>query len=298
MKPAVFDYYTPKTLEEAFTLLDEHGFDAKIISGGQSLVPMMSMRLARPEVLIDINHLEELDYIKINDDVIEIGGLTRQYRLEESKDLEKACPLLTEGIKLVGHSQIRSRGTVGGSIAHADPTAELPVMLKTLDGTLTLKSSEGERTLTVDDFFLTFLTTIIEPNEILSAITIPRTTAEKTGYAIEEFALRKGDFAIVLAAAAVTLDAEDRLTSVKLTLGGVDGVPVGVEEVVEELIGTVPTEEQINACCENIIDLVDPEPDIHASVEYRKDLSVTLSQRVIKKAIDSAKKGSLGGVKE
>lgn len=290
VKPAVFDYVTPKTLEEAFSLLDEYGFDSKIISGGQSLVPMMNMRLARPEVLIDINELKEIEYINVTDKEIQIGGLTRQYRVENSKELQEACPLLTEGMTLIGHSQIRSRGTVGGSITHADPTAELPVILATLDGTITLGSSEGMRTLTPDEFFLTYLTTTIEPNEILCSITIPRTFNERTGYAIEEFTLRKGDFAIVLAAAIVTLDDEGKVSSAKLTVGGVDGIPVVVEEVVDDLIGKLPTDEKIEACCEQIVDLIDPEPDIHASVEYRKDLSVTLSQRVLKKAVERANK--------
>lgn len=289
MKPAVFDYFTPKTLEEALSLLDEYGFEAKVISGGQSLVPMMNMRLARPEVLIDINDVKELEYINVAEEVIEIGGMTRHYKVEYSEELKEACPLLTEGVKLIGHAQIRSRGTVGGSVTHADPTAELPVILATLNGEITLDSTAGQRTLTFDEFFLTYLTTTIEPNEILSSISIPR-QPEGTGYAIEEFTLRKGDFAIVLAAAVVTLDANGMVISARLTLGGVDGIPVVAEEVTDDLIGKVPTEEVIHECCEQIPNMIDPEPDIHASVAYRKDLSVTLSRRVLEKAIERANK--------
>ncbi len=274
MKPAVFDYFTPATLEEAFSLLDEYGFEAKIISGGQSLVPMMNMRLA-------------LDYIHIAEDVIEIGGMTRHYQVEYSEALKEACPLIPEGVKLIGHSQIRSRGTIGGSVTHADPTAELPVILATLNGEITLESTEGQRTLTSDEFFLTYLTTTIEPNEILCSISIPR-QSEGTGYAVEEFTLRQGDFAIVLAAAAVTLDAEGKVAAVRLTLGGVDGIPVIADDITDELIGELPTDERIDACCKQVVDIIDPEPDIHASVAYREDLSVTLSQRVLKKAVERA----------
>ena len=155
-------------MNEALDLLDEFGYDAKIMSGGQSLIPMMNMRLARPKVIIDINNISELNYIRVTDSVIQIGGMTRHYQVEESKEIEQVCPLLTEGMKLIGHSQIRSRGTIGGSVAHADPTAELPVMLTTLGATITLASPEGLRTVTTDEFFLTYLTTTIEMNEIIS----------------------------------------------------------------------------------------------------------------------------------
>ncbi|MFZ7945228.1 FAD binding domain-containing protein [Neobacillus sp. 19] len=283
MKPAVFDYHSPVELEEALDLLDEFGYDAKIMSGGQSLIPMMNMRLARPQVLIDINNIAELDYIRVTDTGIQIGGLTRHFQVEESKEIERVCPLLTEGMKLIGHSQIRSRGTIGGSVAHADPTAELPVMLTTLGATITLASSEGVRTLTTDEFFLTYLTTTIEMNEILVSIDIPISPA-RTGYAIDEFTLRKGDFAIVLAAASVTLSEDGTVEAATLCLGGVDGVPVLLNEVTDELVGKVPDPAYIAECCNQIADLVDPEPDIHATSEYRKDLCITYAKRVLERA--------------
>src|SRR5699024_10563061 len=154
MKPAVFDYYAPESLDESLSLLEEHGFDSKILSGGQSLIPMMNMRLARPKVLIDINKLNELSYIDVREDCIEIGGLTRQHFVEENEEIRKKCPFLIEGIKYVGHSQIRSRGTIGGSIVHVDPTAELPVILTTLGGTVTVQSSDGKRDIEPDELFL------------------------------------------------------------------------------------------------------------------------------------------------
>ncbi|MEC1522793.1 xanthine dehydrogenase family protein subunit M [Neobacillus niacini] len=287
MKPAVFDYYSPSGLEEALSLLDEFGYDAKIMSGGQSLIPMMNMRLARPKVVIDISKIDELNFINITDSVIQIGGLTRHFQVEESKEIGEICPLLTEGMKLIGHSQIRSRGTIGGSVVHADPTAELPVMLSTLGATITLASSEEYRTLTTDEFFMTYLTTTIETNEILVSIEIPIPPAN-TGFAIDEFTLRKGDFAIVLAAASVTLDDEGRVKSATLGLGGVDGVPVILDEITEELIGHFPDSDTISECCNRIGDLVDPEPDIHASGEYRKDLCITYAKRVLERAAEKA----------
>jgi carbon-monoxide dehydrogenase medium subunit/2-furoyl-CoA dehydrogenase FAD binding subunit len=287
VKPAVFDYHAPTELSEALALLDENSFDAKIMSGGQSLIPMMNMRLARPKVIVDINNITELNYIRVTDTVIQIGGMTRHYQVEESKEIAQVCPLLTEGMKLIGHSQIRSRGTIGGSVAHADPTAELPVMLTTLGATITLASSDGLRTVTPDEFFMTYLTTTIEMNEILVSIEIPR-PPKRTGFAIDEFTLRKGDFGIVLAAASVILDEEGKVEAATLCLGGVDGVPVVLEEVTDGLIGMEPGKQLIAECCSLIPDLVDPEPDIHASAEYRKDLCVTYAKRVLGLAAERA----------
>lgn len=291
MKPAVFDYYSPSTLEESLTLLDEYGFDAKVLSGGQSLIPMMNMRLARPKILIDINKIDDLNYIQITEQEIRIGGLTRHYQVEHSKELAKVCPLLSEGMKLVGHSQIRSRGTFGGSTVHADPTAEVPVMLATLGASITLASIEGERTLSTEEFFLTYLTTTIEPNEILTSVQIPHSPM-RTGVAIEEFTLRNGDFAIVLAAASITLDENGKVERAVLVLGGVDGVPVVLNEVTDELYGKVPGNDVIHDCTSQIEDLIDPEADIHASADYRKDLSVTLSRKVLERAAKRAMSGS------
>lgn len=288
MKPAAFDYYTPKTMQEALELLEEFGYDAKILAGGQSLIPTMNMRLASPQALIDIGKLDELAYIRIHDTDVQIGATTRHYAVEHSPHILEVCPMLSEGIKLVGHSQIRSRGTIGGSLVHADSTAELPVILRTLGGTVTLASLEGERTVEAEEFFLTYLTTTIEPNEILVSANFPRIAA-RTGHAIEEFALRKGDFAIVLAAASVTIAQDGSIESVRLGLGGVDGAPIRLEDVEEELEGQEPDSDLIAECCESIRDAIDPEPDIHASTEYRKDLSVTLSRRVLEKAIQRAK---------
>ncbi len=283
MKPASFHYFRPETLAEALSLLNKYGFEAKLLAGGQSLIPMMNMRLARPQFIIDMNRIRDLSCIRNAGGKLEIGGLTRHYMVEESEVVREVCPMLAEGMRLVGHSQIRSRGTIGGSLAHADPTAELPVMLSALEGTVTAASSEGERELAPDELFVTYMTTSLEPNEILTKVSIPAIPA-RTGHAIEEFTLRKGDFAIVLAAAAVTLDVDGAVEKAVLCIGGVDGVPVRMDEVTDALVGREPDAATIDEACAAIADLVDPEPDIHASAEYRKDLSVVLSRRVLKKA--------------
>lgn len=288
MKPIAFDYYTPDTLKEALVLLDQYGFDAKVLSGGQSLVPMMNMRLARPEILIDINGIDELNYINLTENGLKMGGLTRHFQVENHEGIHKAFPMLAEGMKMIGHTQIRSRGTIGGSIVHADPTAELPVILTALGGTLTLASVDGERTLSTEEFFLTYLTTTIESNEVLVSIQIPK-PRPGTGQAIEEFAMRSGDFAIVLAAATVTLDGNGKVDDATLVLGGVDGVPVMVDEVTDDLLGKEPDSKLIRHCTGKIADLIDPEADIHASAEYRKDLGITLSNRVLERAVERAK---------
>ncbi|MED4730705.1 xanthine dehydrogenase family protein subunit M [Aneurinibacillus migulanus] len=288
MKPAAFDYYTPKTVREALELIEDFGYDAKILAGGQSLIPTMNMRLARPQALIDIGQLDALDYIQVTDTEIQIGAMVRHYAVEHSSQIAQACPMLSEGIRLVGHSQIRSRGTIGGSLVHADSTAELPVMLRTLGGTVTLASLDEERTIEAEEFFLTYLTTTIEANEILVSAQFPKITG-RTGHAIEEFTLRKGDFAIVLAAASVTLDEEGKIESVSLGLGGVDGAPVKLDDIEDELAGEDPDSVLIAEYCETIREAIDPEPDIHASTDYRKDLSVTLSRRVLEKAVQHAR---------
>lgn len=288
MKPAVFDYYAPESLDESLSLLEEHGFDSKILSGGQSLIPMMNMRLARPKVLIDINKLNELSYIDVREDCIEIGGLTRQHFVEENEEIRKKCPFLIEGIKYVGHSQIRSRGTIGGSIVHADPTAELPVILTTLGGTVTVQSTDGKRDIEPDELFLTYMTTTLDPEEILISVNIPLPKG-RSGQAIEEFTLRSGDFAIVNAACNVQLNDNNEVSEAILVLGGVDGVPVVLDEVTDELIGQTPNLDMIEKSTKQIVDLIDPEDDIHASSEYRTDLAITLSNRVLIKAIKRAK---------
>ena len=173
MKPCAFEYFNPQSVEEAIELLDRHGDDAKIIAGGQSLVPMMNFRLARPEILIDINGIKELDYIKTDGDELVIGALTRERDIEQSPLVNQKWPLLSKAISFIGHSAIRNRGTIGGSLVHADPSAEIPTSLCALNGKVKVIGPSGEKSLAPEEFFLTYLTTSLEPSDLLVEVRIP-----------------------------------------------------------------------------------------------------------------------------
>ncbi|MBI3964102.1 MAG: FAD binding domain-containing protein, partial [Chloroflexi bacterium] len=196
MKPASFEYFAPTSLDEAIALLSQHGEDAKVLAGGQSLVPLMNMRLARPGVIVDLNRVSGLDYVREHDGGLAFGAITRQ-RVAERSDLVRARnPLLAEAIPFIGHTAIRNRGTVGGSIAHADPASELPAVAAALDAEMVIRGPEGERVATPDEFFLGYLTTAIEPTEILTEVRFPAWPAG-AGWCFLELSRRHGDFAIV-----------------------------------------------------------------------------------------------------
>ncbi|TWI58155.1 FAD binding domain-containing protein [Halalkalibacter nanhaiisediminis] len=288
MKPAKFDYYKPNTLNEALSLLEELGENGKIIAGGQSLVPIMNMRLATPEALIDINNLEDLHYIKKEDSMIKIGALTRQRIVETSDIIRENCGLLADSIPHIGHVQTRNRGTIGGSLVHADPTAELPLALLALKGTLHISSSDEVRVVEAEDFFITYLTTDMMPNEILTEIQIPIMEG-RVGYAFAEIARRHGDFGIVAAACVMTIDDNENLESIRLTLGGVEAIPLLVEEAEEILKGEKVTDSLLEQITEAVVDVIDPESDLHASAEYRTHLAKILTKRVINEAYSKAK---------
>ena len=195
MKPAIFEYFSPKTAEEATDLLAEHGDDAKVLAGGQSLVPLMNMRLARPAIVVDINRIETLAYIREENGLLRLGALTRQRAAEGSSLVAARCPLLRDALRLVGHVQIRNRGTIGGSIAHADPAAELTAVLTALDGEVTARGPRGDRVIAAADLFVTYLTTSLEPRELLVEVCIPA-LPPGAGWSWMEIARRHGDFAL------------------------------------------------------------------------------------------------------
>lgn len=288
MKPAKFDYYKPNTLNEALSLLEELGENGKIIAGGQSLVPIMNMRLATPEALIDINNLEDLHYIKKEDSMIKIGALTRQRIVETSDIIRENCGLLADSIPHIGHVQTRNRGTIGGSLVHADPTAELPLALLALKGTLHISSSDEVRVVEAEDFFITYLTTDMMPYEILTEIQIPIMEG-RVGYAFAEIARRHGDFGIVAAACVMTIDDNENIESIRLTLGGVEAIPLLVEEAEEIFQGEKVTDSLLEQITEAVVDVIDPESDLHASAEYRTHLAKILTKRVINEAYSKAK---------
>ncbi|WP_158553366.1 FAD binding domain-containing protein [Peribacillus saganii] len=290
MKPPKFSYLRPNDLAEALDLLAEYGEDAKIMSGGQSLIPLLNMRLSTPRYIIDIGRVKELHGIKEEEDAIVIGGMTRHVDVEKSELIKEKCPLLTEGIRWVGHTQIRSRGTIGGSIAHADPSAELPCILTALRGEIVVASKEDEFTLTPEEFFLSYLLTSLEPDQLIKGIRFPKLN-KNSGYAFEEVARRHGDFALVEVAAVINLDKDGKVAEAQIALGGANAVPFVPLETEEFLIGKEPNETILKEAATLQLEDLDPEGDIHGSKEYRRYLTGVLLQRALHTAVKRAREG-------
>jgi CO/xanthine dehydrogenase FAD-binding subunit len=290
MKPAPFAYAAPSTIEEAIALLTEHGEEAKVLAGGQSLVPMMNFRLARPPYLIDLNRLMDLDYITERGGELAVGTMTRQRSLERSALVQQHYPLLAEATALIGHPAIRNRGTVGGSMAHADPAAELPAVLLTYGGSAMARGPQGARQIPAEELFVTYFTTSLAPNEILTEVRFPRWPSG-TGWCFLEESRRHGDFAMVGVAALLTLDAAQRCTRVAVTLTGVGSVPYSVAEVSTILVGQVPDATRIAEVARAASAGVEPEGDLHASAEFRRHLSGVLTRRALLKAATRATAG-------
>ncbi|WP_026691825.1 FAD binding domain-containing protein [Peribacillus kribbensis] len=289
MKPAKFDYYRPTTVESALSLLDESGFDGKIIAGGQSLVPIMNMRLSTPDCLIDINHLNDLDFIELDNEKIKIGTLTRQSRVEASAKIKEKCGLLSEAVPFIGHVQTRNRGTFGGSLVHADPSAEIPLSLMASGGSVLIASKDESREVKVEDFFVTYLTTDLLPTELLTEVHIP-VWEGRIGHSFQEISRRHGDFALVASACQLCLDDQDKISRVRLALGGVEAVPLLVEEVNQIMAGEKISEMLLDKVAEIVKSAVDPESDLHASSEYRRHLATVLTKRTLQTAYNRARR--------
>ena len=283
MKPAPFRYFAPTSLDECVGLLDEHGDEAKLLAGGQSLVPMMNFRLAKPAVLIDLNGVAELAYVEeTSSGGMRIGALTRQRALERDPELRRRNPLLAEAIPYIGHFQIRNRGTVGGSIAHADPAAELPAVLCALDGSIRVRGGGGERTIAAVDFFQTYFTADLGPDEVVTEIVLPQWHSGD-GWAVQELSRRYGDFALVGVVCRLRVDAEGNVTDGAAALFGVGGAPV-VPEAVAQLVGTRAEEPTLAAVSAAVAAELDPESDVHASASYRRHLARVLTRRALSEA--------------
>ena len=282
MKPPRFDYHAPHSLDEALALLARYGGDAKPLAGGQSLVPLLNFRLARPAALVDLNRIPALAGIREVNGDIAFGAMTRQRSVEFSPLVARRVPLLTEATRWVGHLPIRSRGTIGGSIAHADPSAEYPAVLTALGGSVVVQGPKGQRVLAPADLFETYLTTSLAPDELLTEVRLPAMPSG-AGWAFEEFARRHGDFAIVGIAAAVWR-AGGRVTA-RLAAAGTGGVPVrlrAAEEIVER---DGIADKAVAAAAVRAAELVQPDSDLHASADYRRNLTRVLTERALKKAI-------------
>jgi aerobic carbon-monoxide dehydrogenase medium subunit len=281
MKPPSFSYHDPRTTADVIALLGRLE-NAKLLAGGQSLMPMLNMRYVLPDHLIDLNRVDGLRYIRETDDGIEIGAMTLQRDIEFSDVVRKRCPLMHEAITQVGHRQTRNRGTLGGSLCHLDPAAELVAVAAALDAEISIAGTNGARNIDFAAFPVAYMTAALEPEELLTGVRFP-CWRRGHGFAFVEFSRRHGDFAIVSAAALIEEDKDGKLTRVSLTLGGMGPAPVRAYEVERALMGEKPGEERLREICESLrsLEAVD---DIHAPASYRQQLATVLSRRALLKA--------------
>jgi aerobic carbon-monoxide dehydrogenase medium subunit len=283
VKPAAFEFRRASTVEDAIGQLEELGDDAKLLAGGQSLVPMMNFRLVRPSALVDVNSIAELQYIEPDGEALRIGALTphRWVELMEDSELLERFGVLKRAARWVGHYPIRTRGTFGGSIAHADPSAEWCMLAVLLDAEIIAVGSEGERIIPASEFFYGFFMTALEPDDMIVEVRFPKPAPHA---AIQEFARRAGDFAIVSAAVSVNVDG-GKSRSASIVLGGVADVPLRVEEAEKVLEGAEIGPEAFEEAGQEAARIIDPASDIHGSAEYRRDLAAVLVKRALKEAV-------------
>ena len=289
MKPAPFAYERPSSVDDAVDALaaDE---DASVLAGGQSLVPMMNTRLSSPGTLVDINGLEELDYVEESNGAVEIGALTRQSDAEASDLVSERVPLVAEALAHVGHPTIRHRGTVCGNLAHSDPTSELPAVARAMDAEFQIRGSDGERTVPAGEFFQGYMTTDVGPDELLTAVRFP-VQPDGQGWCFEEMAPREGDYALVGVAA--TLDIEDgTCESARLAYTGVSDGPVRVPEAEDVLEGEPADEDTFETAGGKAREHLDPPADVHGSSAYRERLVESLTGRALARAHERAEGGS------
>jgi CO/xanthine dehydrogenase FAD-binding subunit len=289
LKSPPCEYARAASIEEACALLAQHGDDAKVLAGGQSLVPMMAFRLLRPGWLIDINAIAALKYIAIETDAVRIGACTRQCDIQRDDALATAVPLLRQALAHVGHVQTRNRGTVGGSLVHADPSAELPLCAQVLEAQIVLRSQAGTRTLPAAAFFEGAMTTATRPDECVAEIQWPVRREKKTGSAFTEVSRRHGDFAIVAAAAQVAVDDDERCTRASFGVGGAAPTPVTFPELASRLVGTRLEKNVLRDVAHEAAAALEPGSDIHASADYRRHLASVLAARVLQSAYDAAR---------
>ncbi len=280
MKPGRFAYHAPRDLDEALALLKEFGDEAKVLAGGQSLMPMLNFRLAQIEHLVDINRVTGLDAPRLDAETITLPALVRQRQVERSTEIAEALPLLTSALAQVAHPQIRNRGTVCGSLAHADPAAEMPCVMSALDARFTIASADGVRTVDAADFFLFHLTTALEPEEILIEVTVDRLPAG-TYSSFQEFATRRGDFALAGVAAVCRLDDDGLVTGVRVSAAGVAPTPQRMSEVERLATGNRLDDSLLKQIEAAAREEVDPTADIHAGAAYRKRLTGVLARRAL-----------------
>jgi aerobic carbon-monoxide dehydrogenase medium subunit len=286
MKLPPVDYAAPKTVSEALQLLAEHADEASVLAGGQSLIPLLALRLARPSVLIDINGVTELSGVSATDGWVAIGAMTREYVLEESQTIADGLPLLAAALPFIGHEAIRSRGTIGGSLAHADPAAELPAVALALDAEFVVSSQSGDRVVPAAEWFEGYLTTARRSDELLVEVRFPA-ARPGTGISFQEVARRHGDFAIVGLAAALTLS-DGAISDARLAFAGLSDVPVRAAAAEDLLVGGTPSAELFDEAARRATADIDPPADLHGSSDYRKKVAAALARRGLRAAADNA----------
>jgi CO/xanthine dehydrogenase FAD-binding subunit len=280
MKPPAFEYFAPSSLDEALALRAEHGSDSAVLAGGQSLMPLLNLRLTFPTVVIDLGRVEELAGIRPANGGIAVGAMTRQRQAERSDMIRERSPLVIQAVRQIGHPTIRNRGTIGGSLAHADPAAELPAAALALGAELVARSTRGERTIPAHDFFQGFLTTALEPHELLVEVRFPEA---RGGSSFQEVTRRHGDFALVGVAAIVMLDGET-IRDARLALMGVGPKPVRASEAEAMLMGARPSGALFAEAAEKAAARLEPSSDLHATADYRRRVAAVLARRALAEA--------------
>jgi carbon-monoxide dehydrogenase medium subunit len=292
MKPAPFKYIAASSLDHALSLKAEYGDEARFLAGGQSLIPAMNFRLARPSVLIDINGLKDLAGVdQTSGEGVRVGALTRYRDLERDSRFLASCPLFADALPYIAHPQIRNRGTIGGNLSHADPASELPALAVAMEGRMRLKSSAGEREVAASEFFQGLLTTDLGVDEMLVEIAFPE-PAPRTGTCFMEVARRRGDFALAGVAAILTLDAEGRCARARLALCGVGETPVNASGALSSFVGQPCTDGAIETAAAEVRKVIAPSGNVHGTAEYQRHIAGVLTQRALTIAHQRASHGA------
>ena len=294
VKPAEFEYYRPLTVHEAISLLRDLGHDAKVLAGGQSLLPLMNFRLARPSYLVDINWIPELGTISLEGNKVRIGAMVRHSDLISDPTIRTCLPVLAETARYIGHTHIRNRGTFGGSVAHSDAAAELPVATVALGAQFRVAGPAGERMIPAEEFFLTYLTTAIQPGELLVETEIP-VPSPKNGYGVREISRRHGDFALVLVIALIEVSDDDKCKNVRIVIGGVSDTPLRARQAEAYLLGRPVTEEALAQAASLAAEECEPETDLHATADYRREMVQVLGRKALEDALATARGGEKNG---
>jgi carbon-monoxide dehydrogenase medium subunit len=284
VKPAPFAYHRPRARAEALELLDRHAGEAKVLAGGQSLVPLMNFRLARPGRLVDLGSIDDLAYVREADGTLRIGAMTRQADIEDSPALAARCPLLVQATRWIGHRTIRNRGTIGGSLAHADPSAEYPAVLVALDGEVVASGAGRERVVPARDLFVSYCMTSLAPTELITEVRVPA-TPPRTGTAFVELSRRHGDFAIVGVAASVGVGGDGALHDARIALAGVGSAPIRCTAAERALEGERPEAPVLAHAATLCARASDPGDDLHATADYRRAMVEVFVRRALAGAL-------------